>query len=344
MPKLLVIRFSALGDVAMTIPVIDSLARQYPDLEIMVLTRKNFNALFERLPENVHFKGIELQDYQGITGLNRLYRELRSQSFDYVADLHDVLRTQFLRFRFKLHGSRVARIEKGRSEKKKLVRKRHKILKQLATSFARYQKVFGKLGFGFSLVFKSIYDGQKADIADIEYLTGEKKTTDKWIGIAPFAKHKGKIYPLELQEKIVAHFVKEKNVKLFLFGGGKREKDLIEEWRETHPSIISVIGKLDMSQELRLLNNIDLTISMDSANMHLASLVGTPVFSIWGATHPYAGFMGWNQPIDNAIQTDLYCRPCSVFGQKPCYRGDYACMYNITPESVITKITRFLEL
>jgi ADP-heptose:LPS heptosyltransferase len=84
-------------------------------------------------------------------------------------------------------------------------------------------------------------------------------------------------------------------------------------------------------------------VTMDSANMHLASLVATPVVSIWGATHPYAGFMGWNQSIDNAVQTDLPCRPCSIYGKKDCMRGDYACLYQIKPETIVGKIERILQ-
>ena len=83
---------------------------------------------------------------------------------------------------------------------------------------------------------------------------------------------------------------------------------------------------------------MELVVSMDSANMHLASLFGVSVVSIWGATHPYAGFYGWNQSMENAVQIDLYCRPCSVFGNKPCYRGDHACMKHLAEEKILEKI------
>jgi len=84
-------------------------------------------------------------------------------------------------------------------------------------------------------------------------------------------------------------------------------------------------------------------ISMDSANMHLASLFGVPVVSVWGATHPFAGFMGFGQSPDRAVQIDdLECRPCSVFGNKPCFRGDHACMEWITPERVLEKVGQVL--
>jgi ADP-heptose:LPS heptosyltransferase len=91
------------------------------------------------------------------------------------------------------------------------------------------------------------------------------------------------------------------------------------------------------------MNQMDLMVSMDSANMHLASLVNTPVISIWGATHPYAGFYGFNQDESNAIQIDLPCRPCSIFGNKPCCRGDYACLRQITPEMIVKKVESILS-
>lgn len=78
-----------------------------------------------------------------------------------------------------------------------------------------------------------------------------------------------------------------------------------------------------LREELILMSNLDVMVSMDSANMHLASLTGTPVVSVWGATHPYAGFLGCNQKEENAVQVSMPCRPCSIFGNKPCQRGDY---------------------
>jgi ADP-heptose:LPS heptosyltransferase len=154
--------------------------------------------------------------------------------------------------------------------------------------------------------------------------------------------HTGKIYPLELQEKVIEHFANEKRVKLFIFGGGESEKNIIDAWVKKYPTVISMVGKLNMNQELILMSHLDIMFSMDSANMHLASLVNTPVVSLWGATHPYAGFMGWKQSTENAIQVDLFCRPCSIYGQIPCYRGDYACLYQITPEQIIHRIENAL--
>ena len=206
MARILIIRFSALGDVAMTIPVIHSLAVQYPQHEITVLSRGVWQPLFQSLPENVNFVGADLTGkHKGLWGLNSLYSELKRMHFDYVADFHHVLRSKYLCLRFRLANIPVAFICKGRAGKKKLVRRRHKVLENQKSSFRRYADVLEKLGLPVLLNFSSIYGEGKGDFAEIEPMTGPKGK-QKWIGIAPFAKHKGKIYPLELQEQVVAHF------------------------------------------------------------------------------------------------------------------------------------------
>lgn len=343
MSRILIIRFSALGDVAMTIPVIHSLATQYPQHEITVLSRGILHPLFQRLPANVHFVSADLTGkHKGVWGLNTLYSELKKQHFDYVADFHNVLRTRYLRLKFKMSGVPVAHIDKGRKGKKKLVRRHDKVLENQKTSFRRYADVLEELGFPVLLNFTSIYGEGKGDFSLIEPVTGPKEEGMKWIGIAPFAKHEGKIYPIDLQEQVVAHFAVRPDVKVFLFGGGMKEQEIFDSWLLKYPTVSSMIGKLNMNTELNLMSHLDVMLSMDSANMHLASLVNTPVVSVWGATHPYAGFMGWKQLPINAVQLDLPCRPCSVYGQKPCFRKDYACLREIEPKQVIQKVEGLL--
>lgn len=343
MARILIIRFSALGDVAMTVPVVYSLATEYPHHEITVLSRAVLQSLFLKLPENVNFYGADLAGkHKGLRGLNRLYSELRELHFDYVADFHDILRAKYLRWRFRLDGVPVATICKGRAGKKKLIRRHHKVFEKQESSFRRYADVLERLGLPVQLDFTSIYGKGRGDFSQIELVVGPKGDS-KWIGIAPFAKHKGKIYPIELQEQVVAHFAAIPGMKVFLLGGGQSEKDVFDCWMAKYPSVISLVGKLKMDMELNLMSHLDVMLSMDSANMHLASLVNVPVVSVWGATHPYAGFMGWKQLPANTVQLNLSCRPCSVYGQKPCWRGDYACLMGIKPEEIIEKIEKTIR-
>ncbi|NVK91997.1 glycosyltransferase family 9 protein [Bacteroides sp. L10-4] len=337
--KLLVIRFSALGDVAMTVPVIDSLARQYPELDITVLSRPFMQPLFAEAPSNVHFRGVDVNRYKGLGGLFRLFRELKKERhYDAVADLHDVLRTQILRMLFIFSGAKIAHIDKGRKEKRKLVKPKHKELRQLPSSFIRYEEVLDKLGYPIEPTFCSIYSEGKGAISLFQSVTG--MPDDKhWIGIAPFAAHRGKTLPDTTIAQLIEEASSHKDWRIFLFGGGKTETEKLELWSKAYNNVLSLAGKLKLDEELALMSHLKVMVSMDSANMHLASLTATPVISIWGATHPFAGFMGWGQTAGNAIQTeDLPCRPCSIFGNKPCLRDDYACLTQIKVQSIIQKV------
>ena len=333
---ILVIRFSALGDVAMTVPVVYSLAHQYPSLRITVLSRPFARPLFEHLAPNVGFMGADIKDeYKGVKGLNSLYRRLLAKQFTAIADLHSVLRSDYLRMRFKLSNFNVAHIDKHRQGKRLLVASTGKQLVQQPTSFQNYADVFAKLGYPLHLDFTSIFPKEVG--------VGHDKSTP-WIGIAPFAAHKGKIYPVGKMELVIAGLVQcFPRCRIFLFGGGQEETAVMDEWAMTFPEVTNASAKLNgLAEELALMSRLDVMVSMDSANMHLASLVNTPVISVWGATHPYAGFMGWNQDARHAVQLDLPCRPCSIYGNKPCVRGDYACLENITPEMIIDHIKKVL--
>ncbi len=119
---------------------------------------------------------------------------------------------------------------------------------------------------------------------------------------------------------------------------------MLESWAAKLPRTVSLAGKRHgFGAELALFNHLDVMLTMDSANMHLASIAGTPTVSIWGATHMYCGFKGWRQMDSDALQLPLTCRPCSVFGDKPCHRGDYLCLNGIKPEAVFAKVMEKLS-
>lgn len=339
--KLLVIRLSAFGDVAMTVPVIDSLARQYPELDITVLSRPFLSPLFSYMPVNVHFRGIDLAHNDGLPGLLALFRQLRGEGFDLVADLHDVLRSKVLRALFFLSGVKTAHIDKGRWGKKALVRQHDKVLVQQPSSFSRYAAVFARLGYPVELAFHSIYGKGKGD-ASLFSSVAVPNQGEQWVGLAPFAAHRGKILPRATVEELLRRLTADNRRRVFLFGGGSQERAAMEQWAAAYPRVVSLSGKLKLDGELALISHLHVMVSMDSANMHLASLVGVPVVSVWGATHPYAGFMGWGQSLDNAVQLDLPCRPCSIFGNKPCLRGDYACLKDLKAEMIMDKINLIL--
>jgi len=331
MKKILIIRFSALGDIAMTVPVVHDLAMQYPDLEITMLSREMARPLFDRMPSNVHFITADLNGrHKGLLGLCRLWRDAHLNDFDYIADFHDVLRTWWLRAEGCLHCKKIAKIDKGRQGKKALTRQKDKVLVQQATSFERYAKVLEQLGFPITPKFT------KLDY--FCFCEKEKTTNETWVGLAPSAKYNAKVYPSEKMEQVIKALNERENTTVFLFGGGTEEDQQIDNLCSKYEHVKPAKSQQGLKGELAMMGQLDVMLSMDSANMHLASLVGTRVVSIWGGTHPYAGFMGWNQKKSDCIQLDLPCRPCSVYGNKPCLRGDYACMNGIMPEQIIEKL------
>lgn len=345
---ILVIRFSAMGDVAMVVPVVYSLAMQYPHVRITVLSRAFARPLFEDLAPNVNFMVADLKhEYHGIKGLNALYRRLAAKQFTAVADLHNVLRSEYLRFRFNVGHYRVAHINKHRKGRRRITKSSKKQLQQQPTSFQNYAEVFRRLGYPVDINFKSIFPEQEGgNLNMLPAGLNVKNSYEQWIGIAPFAAHEGKVYPPHLMHQVIEQLIaKYPKARFFLFGRGQQEDEYFKEWCQKHSACVNVGHHLEsLHQELILMSHLNLMISMDSSNMHLASLTGTPVISIWGATHPYAGFLGWGQTEANIIQTDLECRPCSIYGQKPCRRGDYACMNNIAPETIIEKVEHILSI
>jgi len=139
-------------------------------------------------------------------------------------------------------------------------------------------------------------------------------------------------------EQVVERLSKREGITVFLFGGRGEEKTTLDGWADGRPQVRSMAGRYALDRELALISRLDVFLTMDSANMHFAALVGTPVVSVWGATHPYAGFYPYGVPPANAIQEALDCRPCSTFGEKPCHRGDWACLTRISPTHIVRRV------
>ncbi len=327
---ILVIRFFGHGDVAMTVPVIYSLARQYPHVRITVLKSSIRSFILRRPRSQRRFGGGEISkgEYKGVNGLNALYRRLIAKQFTAIADLHSVLRSNYLRMRFNLANFNVAHIDKHRNGKRKLVAASGKKLEQQPTSFQNYADVFAQLGYPVKMEFTSIFGEEKGNLDSLPqevFRAGDsvinlknRHITEPWIGIAPFAAHEGKIYPVQLMEKSYpANLSTIIHTATSSFSEVVRiETPIMNKWAEEYKQVVNASSHLNgLQQELILMSHLHVMLSMDSANMHLASLVNTTVVSVWGATHPYAGFMGWHQSPDNAVQLHLPCRPCSILWQ-----------------------------
>ena len=332
--KIIVLRFSAMGDVAMVASVLREFSVQNPEAELVMVTREAFKPFFDRI-KNLTFHPIHPKSlHKGVNGLYKLYKELKTYQPIAIADLHDNLRSRTLCTFFRLTGIEIERIDKGRAEKWALTRTKNKIFKPLKQTVERYADVFRILGFQLQLKHTLLRAPQKlpSSIDGLFAVPSIKK-----IGISPFAQHVFKVYPLAKMEEVI-EVLDAMGYQLFIFGGGSEEKAVADKWQEKFKTVNSLIGKVTLREELDVISNLDLMLSMDSSGMHMASLMGVPVVSIWGPTHPYAGFLGYGQAETDCIQIEHPNRPNSIYGNKPCLCDVIPCIELIEPQTIINKI------
>lgn len=332
---LIVLRFSAFGDVAIMIPVLRVLFASYPKLELTLVTRKQFQPLFQEFPQLQMHPIDPKGNHRGIKGVWRLFQELKALQPKGVVDLHGVLRTHLLGLFFFFSSVAFKQIDKGRKEKKQLTRPKNKVFKPLTPTIHRYIEVFRKMGYPIDLAQHTYPPRPLLPTTVDQQFTSPAA---KWIGIAPFASFLGKQYPLDLMQQVVAYLQRDHQV--FLFGAGNREKKQLEIWGKAYPKVYSVAGKYSLADELALIAHLDLMLSMDSANAHLATNYAVPVITLWGITHPYAGFAAWGQPEENNLLSDrerFPQIPTSVYGNK--YPQGYEKAFrSIAPKTVIETV------
>ena len=339
---ILVIRLSAMGDVAMTVPVILGICKKYPSVKITVLTKPFMGPIFSDIPNVSVFNADVKGKHKGILGLWRLYKELAYLQIHMVADLHHVLRSSILKQFFKLRAIPFIQIDKGRDEKKKLIDPKRVKLEPLKSTFKRYSEVFEKLGYPIS-VNEMVVLPKKSLPKDFVHLKDNQEQL--LVGIAPFAAFKGKMYPLNLMKEVVNELNNTNKYKIILFGGGQQEVEILSTWDNQFNNVFSAAGKLSFSAELGLISNLRLMLAMDSGNAHLAAMFGVPTVTLWGVTHPYAGFSPFGQSKDNALLADRVqypLIPTSIYGNK--FPAGYEnVMSTIQPTKVVQKIIEVIN-
>lgn len=320
-----------MGDVAMTVPVIRALVEQYPDVKITIVTRVFFKPFFQNI-RNVEVYAADLNGkHKGILGLYKLSKELKTFRFDVVADLHNVLRSKILKLFFV--EKNVIQLDKGRAEKKALTS--GKLYQQLKTTHQRYADVFESLGYSIDLSHTNFPKPLKLTEKLGQFISNKEVKT---IGVAPFAAHKSKMYPLEQMEVVIAKL--SKNYNVVLFGGGDKEIEILNQFETKYYNVISAAGKLNLDEELVLISNLDIMLSMDSGNAHIAAMLGVKVITVWGVTHPYSGFAPFNQPYDYALLSDRKkypSIPTSVYGNK-FPEGYENAAGSISVEAIVAKV------
>jgi ADP-heptose:LPS heptosyltransferase len=339
--RLLVIRNSAMGDVALTTPVLKGMRDQYPDVELVLLTRATFKSFFSSIDGLKLFLPDFKKRHKGFGGLVRLFNDIRRQwEINYIVDLHDVLRSKIIRLFFRLTGVRAAVIDKGRKEKKALITGKNKI--RLKHTVERYCDVFAEAGFPV-IPAKEKWIIPSPELVLTASISAPRPGVLN-IGVAPYAKHKLKLWPENYMVRLLELIGKNRRCRFWLFGGIEDLGKLIALQCRIAGST-NLCEKLSLDEELAFMSKLDFMIAMDSSNMHMAALVGTKVISIWGGTDPLGGFSAWMQPDNFSIRIptdELTCRPCTIYGKGECKRLDFACMNWLTPEMVYQKIEKLM--
>lgn len=327
----LIIRLATIGNVAMTVPVIASLSRRYPDDRFIVASKKKLDAMFYGMP-NVEFREVDNHlDWPGVWALWKAWRK----EIDAVIDLQSVLRTRVLGSLMRMSGKRVTRVHYGRIRKHLITVWGIGKNRPLPSEFERYEDAFRRAGLETDEQFTTIPVNKEA-AKNVKSRFGKKE--GRWIGLAPFAKSRSNMLPYRVTKDIIELLTTDEHTHVFLFGAGNVECEMLRQWASVFPRTESVAGQLKLEEELELMRHLDVMICMDSANQHLSGLVGLRAISVWCATHPIIGFMGWKQRSEDIIQRhDLRCRPCACHGTNHCRYRNYACR-QIEAETIVKQI------
>lgn len=332
---LVVLRFSAFGDVAMMLPVLRTFFVTYPHVQLTLVTRSAFIPVFQEFTQLKVLVFDPKEKHKGLKGIMQLFREIKALNPNGIVDLHGVLRTQLLRGLALINGLKFRQIDKGRKSKKQLTRTKNKVFQPLTPTIYRYVDVFRKTGFPVDL---KKHEFPPKPLLPSVFSEKFKTPNIKWIGIAPFASFEGKQYPLDLMQQVVAYLQRDHQV--FLFGAGNKEKEPLAIWEKAYPRVYNMAGKHLLADELALIAHLDVMLSMDSANAHLATNYNIPVITLWGVTHPFAGFAAWGQPEEHNLLADrekFPLIPTSVYGNK-CPEGYEKAFRTISPKKVIETI------
>jgi ADP-heptose:LPS heptosyltransferase len=335
--NILVLRFNAMGDVALVLPVVKKITELNPDVVITIATKPSIAFLFENI-ENVNVLPIAFdKEYKGISGLVRLHKHLAFKKFDFVIDLHDVLRTQFLRFLFK-GKSKILKFTKGRSEKNNWIHQKQG--PQLKHTTERYLNAFRVAGLATNTQFAYPAFVPSSQIKEKANKFFEETKSELNIGLAPFAAHETKTLPINKIETLLHQLTIQPKLKIYFFSGPEHQ-DLVSKLQLKFGQQIINTHPLDIETQIALMLNLDKMIAVDSANMHFAAMQGISTISIWGSTTPELGFYPLPSTNHEFLQTkNLFCRPCSVYGNKKCTNSKQplACLQNIDFSSITEKL------
>jgi len=321
----------------MLTPVVAGLSKAYPDDRFIVVALKPLSALFYGLG-NVEYCEVK-EDVKHLSGLWNLSKQLAAYKPAMVLDLQDDLRTRVVRFMLRRQRVPAVVIRSVKREQRALMRSGHSLGLPLKPEAERYSETMLEGGLQPAEVPSLISVNHEA-AARVEQVFGKKQ--GRWIGIAPFAKYQSNMLPYKTMKEVIAYFAEQPDTRVFLFGAGRVETEMLRQWSSLWPNVESVTNHLALDGELELMRKIDGLLCMDSANQHLAALVGCKMLSIWCGTHPMMGFAAKGLNAADILSLPVSCRPCSVHGTNSCKYRNFACKA-LTSEMIAERFEKLLH-
>ncbi len=318
--KILVIRFSSLGDVILASVVLEPLYKA--GFKVDFLTFKPFDQLYKYDHRLNKVIALQKNQLKSIKQIYRFARNLKKENYDYILDIHANLRSFLIS---KFSGIKTIRY------KKEGLKRRLGILNPDFNVIKAYLEPLKKLGIKDVQNYRPRLILKEEEIKAVKPLVPEK-----FIVIGTGARYINKIYPYYSK---VAHILLEKGFNVVLVGS-KEDKKL--DSSEYPSNIVDLRGKLSLRESLAVISLAELTISNDSAIAHMSRAVRVPVLIIYGATHPYFGFAPLKDE-GSFIFKGLECQPCDLHGKGECKRGDRACLTFISPEEIVNEALKLLS-
>lgn len=325
--KILIIRFSSIGDIVLTTPVIRCIRKKYPLSEIHFLTKKTYTPI---LQNNPHLdKVIHLRKSIGL-----LIEQLKKEQYDHVIDLHNNARTLL--------------IKKGLAPVPSQSYHKLNIQKWLLTNFHlnlmpdvhivdRYLETVNKLGVTNDDLGLDYYLDETDKIKQTDIPSSHMYG---YIGIVIGAAHFTKKLPLE---KLIELCTKIKHPIILM--GGKEDADMAFEITNTDPvKIYNACGKFKLNESADLVRNAKLIVTHDTGLMHIAAAFKKKIISVWGNTVPSFGMYPYKTYYETVEIKKLWCRPCSKIGYKKCPLGHFKCMRKIPIDNIVNSVHQHLNI
>lgn len=333
----IIIRLSALGDVAMTLPALYSAADDHPSDQFVLVTQYFMSRLVIDPPLNLSTLPFQ-QDKDGTPlGIISFTKKLHTLYPNaVVVDLNNSLLTKGISLGLRAMGHKLVSLDVSNSDRRKLLANRKEDIVPPELYLPRMTDIY----------FLTLKKAGINMLSKGRLVMGRTSCpTRVSIGIAPYAQYRGKMI---LEEQVLALIdgLAERfpGSDLILYGAAGSEARKNRKLALLRPDTIRLTSAQGLAEEVEEIAQLDCMVSMDSANQHIAAMVGTPVISIWGATHPAGGYTPFRTPLANCIGVDIECRPCSIQGNKPCHRGDYACLHQLSIPKIIDFIAKEVEL